>query len=798
MKFHKLFFFVLICLLVCAATLFLHAHNPANREAQRTLYGQGKPSQAFINYLHTDEALNTHPDLYRYFLNKNLLFAGLWGFIILVLLVSLSYKNNSFCLGRLDVRSASKNPLSLLIILSSALCIGAIATSYNGTIFFKAFLSYILVSFVMVLSLWKRGNTAFQRFQQLLTLLLRPRIACIITFAMGAYFFIGVFPLKDFNAIIFLDDFPSIYSHLVRGLEIMQRGALFGWEARVLGGIPTGFIINGNFCLLFAPFALLGVTVGFHLMIFSFFVFFPLLVWRFLQEVSPGGKMNTLILYAGLFINISFLKNIILCGMIDFYIGLNLFIIAAIFVQRLKRNKRWSLLGLLTALFFLTYNHIGLLLFAIGLLILEALVPARKVLWKKLILLALLLFSATLNYTYYLLRYAPYLKTNIFRYASKGAMVLQPQEKLRTALELVVRNMHIVPSYTYVGIGLITLPMLLYLLFKTPRAIKRFLIYGAGAFLLLCFASPTGIGLILSRLDYLLPFFLAVFFYCFLKEGLGQKQLAAIIFCSLIFLNLAPTEVKPIPHVRKFADYNQPLYEKIQSATGNMVLVENRWYTVPSPAEAPLYHAHFIPLLARQSNKKLFSSTGDGYTFSKFRGNCLHNGIFQGKPLYDIDPSEFNRTLKKWGIKYIVVWSNISKDYFVRYPQFYKKEWSDPEWALFSFVQAQPESIVIPENPQAQAALIHEDYLTKTVHLENVRSGDLIILKSNFFPEWQGYYHKKRIDLIEQDGQLAFHAPFAGEGKIILRYPKHTFFSFLIILSFLVCGIVEYRSMRRR
>ena len=84
------------------------------------------------------------------------------------------------------------------------------------------------------------------------------------------------------------------------------------------------------------------------------------------------------------------------------------------------------------------------------------------------------------------------------------------------------------------------------------------------------------------------------------------------------------------------------------------------------------------------------------------------------------------------------------------------------------------------------------------VRLSEVRAGETVVIRTNYYPAWTASAGGESIPLFDQHGQLAFFAPRDGTYAVALAYPHRRW---LLALSLIVLAgaiALTVRSVKRR
>ncbi len=198
---------------------------------------------------------------------------------------------------------------------------------------------YCIILAILFL-LFKRDSLFLYRLKKATNIFVNIIPAVCFSLIFNIYEFFEYFPLRYFNYIVFYDDYPQRYAFLIRALQILKQGGIFGWDSKLLGGYPTVFEINDNYSFIFLPFSIFGYRLGFHIMLLFFYLLFPFLVYFYIYELFRNKKIASTSLYISSGFNLSFFKGALRWGMVDLYIGVIFFILALVFTLRFKKKKK--------------------------------------------------------------------------------------------------------------------------------------------------------------------------------------------------------------------------------------------------------------------------------------------------------------------------------------------------------------------------------------------------------------------------------------------------------------------------
>jgi hypothetical protein len=144
--------------------------------------------------------------------------------------------------------------------------------------------------------------------------------------------------------------------------------------------------------------------------------------------------------------------------------------------------------------------------------------------------------------------------------------------------------------------------------------------------------------------------------------------------------------------------------------------------------------------------------------------------------------------LTKWGVVYLVVWSDCSKKYFSSFNELFDVYWQDNAWSIFRYTRADGRSVTMNTG---EGWIAEESYFSKKIELRNVVKGETIVVRSNYFPTWKAFVDGVVIPTSNIGGQLGLTAPRDGSYSITLQFPKYRLFSILAVIILLMAGIAS-------
>ena len=111
--------------------------------------------------------------------------------------------------------------------------------------------------------------------------------------------------------------------------------------------------------------------------------------------------------------------------------------------------------------------------------------------------------------------------------------------------------------------------------------------------------------------------------------------------------------------------------------------------------------------------------------------------------------------------------------YLARSGRFVER-WRGDRWSHFELPDADVRSVV---TTRGSGRLQNLDLLGGEVQLENVATGEPVIVRANYYPAWRASVDGRSVDLYSSDGQLAFRAPESGSYIVRFEYPRYRLLS---------------------
>ena len=659
------------------------------------------------------------------------------------------------------------------------------------------FLLPLLAALVLVLA--RPSAWAFPRWSGWMDAVLQPRVSLPLVLALLLVSFLVKFPPAQFDELVFFDDYPTIYTVTLKGWEMLKQGGIFGWDPAMMGGYYTVSDVSHNEIFFLLPFLPFGPRVGFHLMILFFYLAFPLLLYGYARLLFDE-RAGLLALWGGAFVAFGFFDNLLYWGMVNSFIGLCFLLLDLILVQLMRRGKPWASFALILALSLTLYAATGFFVYALLLIGLDFLWRFDRRMIPRLAFVMAAAFLITLTFTFSFLAYSGYFVQSDEIYDPVHYTIPEIVAQSVQALDRVTdpRFWLLGRPVRYQGLFIVSLPIIAAAVWERLRARRR--LYGdpllgvalmAAVVMLLTLVVSPSVDMFVSRIRFLLPVPLVLIYGAWLHQERSLHPAAVLVVLAILLPTLPSRLLLPIEHTPSLRAYNAGLVEAVEGLDSDLILLESMGgYDLATEGEgsteAQESHAHLEPYFPFETSKRFMANNQEGYHHSVYRRNFITSGAFRGKLLPDWPREEIRAFLEQWGIRHLVLWTEISKGYFDGDPAFVRI-WEDGFWAIYAYDQAAPGDVWAES---ARGTLEPRGYFAQEVRLTQARAGELVRLRMNYFPAWRASQGGQAVELREQEGQMAFVAPADGDYVVELAYPRYAGLSVLalgaIVVSFLL------------
>jgi len=274
---------------------------------------------------------------------------------------------------------------------------------------------------------------------------------------------------------------------------------------------------------------------------------------------------------------------------------------------------------------------------------------------------------------------------------------------------------------------------------------------------------------------------------------MGGTRSAALAIAATIAL-FVQTSLAPVRHVPDLRTFDPPLIDRIAAADGGMVLVEispHRDMDSSPDRKTPTtpFDVHFEGLLPRLAGQRFYSQMIDGWVWNVFRGQVVGAGTFAGTLIDLTPPDAFAHEMRRWGVRHLFVWTDRSRDY-LRRSGFFAERWRGGRWSHLEIVDPDTRSVAVGSG---SGALRNLDALGAEVSLVDVRAGDPVVVRANYYPAWRAFVDTAEVPLSSLGGQLSFRAPRDGTYVVRLEYPRYAWLSAMALTALLAGAVVLRR-----
>ena len=593
-------------------------------------------------------------------------------------------------------------------------------------------------------------------------------------------------PLSVWTEIPFKDDWTELFQMTVNGVALLRRGVVVGWNWWFLGGYPTSTDIAQNFGLLaFLPMTILGNALGYHLLHAVLFVAVPVFVWWDLGAEEPETRI--LATAFACFFGTGYLYTITSSGDTNSMVGVFCAGLALAGSHAARRGRRWGGPLMLAALTVALGSHAAFAVYAGLYLLLESIYFRDRAAFVRLALASGFAAIAALPVHWESLRYPEFVSFNNTVY--QHGEPIRWGQFARNAfynVEILALPQRWFNDYRSLA-NVWLLPMLLVAV--TGRA-TRIGFYAACAVLtqaLLRLNTPVA-GAMFDRIQHMLPLLVAPAMAGLVLRHAGRRSVA-IALAAVLSLYVA-TSFEPVRHVPDLRAFDPPLIDRIAASDGSLVLVEvspHRDMDSDPVRRTPRtpFDVHFEGLLPGLAGQRFYSQMIDGWVWNIFRGQVVGAGTFAGQLIDLTPPDEFAAEMRRWGVRHLFVWTDTSRNYLARGGHFVE-QWRGGRWSDFEMTDPDVRSVVTARGSGELRSL---DLLGADVALADVKAGDPVVVRANYYPAWRAFVDRQEVSLGNSNGQLAFTAPRDGSYVVRLEYPRYRWLSALALLS-VFAGVV--------
>jgi hypothetical protein len=288
----------------------------------------------------------------------------------------------------------------------------------------------------------------------------------------------------------------------------------------------------------------------------------------------------------------------------------------------------------------------------------------------------------------------------------------------------------------------------------------------------------------------IMAFFLGSWLYRAHKRKAYFVHFLVAVALFFLFVSLFMT-MGPVDHIHEIPDFNPRLVERMKDLDGHTVLFENcaggspLWDRSRGFDRAPRPHVHVESYAQGYTEKRFLAHPGfDPHPYHIIRDVYIVNGTYLGRSLEEYPPDKFKALLLKWGVKYLVVWSDTTTFYLLDQPESFKNIYDDDKFVIFQFLKADPRGVV---TPSGQGEITAEDHFHIWLDLKGLKAGERVILRYHYFPLWRAFWIKEgseeEIELKDYQGQISFISPGSGDYTVRLVFRKEWWWAVLSLVG---------------
>ncbi len=597
--------------------------------------------------------------------------------------------------------------------------------------------------------------------------------------------FVWSFPPSTWALMPFADDWVPRYQSTVDGIALLRRGAVVGWQWAFLGGYQTSADLSQSLTMLgVVPMTLLGAPLGFHVLHLFLVAAIPLLVYVDIAADEPADVARLTAFFA-LICAVGMFGTIMPSGDTNAIAGVFCAMLALVGSRMARLGRRWGGAVLVLGLTLALYSHVAFFLYAAVYLMLEAVFYRDRRLAIRTAIACAAAGVAALPQHVEFLRYRDYFNSNNLIYAQGPIDWLHVARTVYYNVEILF---HPHRWYNdYLSLTCVFLVVFIWVALQPGRSRPRFYAWMVVATMAILRLQAAEAGYLLTREMHVLAAIAPAPLAWFIVGRSGDRRLAwALVAIVGLYVQ---AKFEPIRHVSDVRQFDAALIDRLKTLEGHLVLLESSPHrdldADPSTrTERTPFDVHVEAMLPEATGRLYYGQPWDGWHWTPFRGQAVAGGAFRGYAIARTPIAEFEREMRRWGVRHLVVWSTATRRYLDSAPSAFERRWSEGLWVQYEMRDADPRPVVAANGT---GSLGEHDALGAVVRLSGVRRGDRVILRQNYFPAWTARMNATPIALFPVDGQLAFDAPADGDYAVTLTYPRRVWLE-LIAIAALVIG----------
>ena len=603
--------------------------------------------------------------------------------------------------------------------------------------------------------------------------------------------FLTWFPVHTWTLMPFLDNWVPRLQSTREFIQWLNAGWVAGWQWDFLGGYHTSSDVTQSLGLLgYLPMTLLGDTLGFHLLHVLLFAAIPFLVSRDLALGGLDRSTRLVAVAAASLLAANYSYFLVRSGDTNSLSGAVLVLAALVAAHAARIGRPWGGPALVTALVAVSYAHTGSFIYAMIYLLLDAAL-ARD--WRAFVRAAFcggIAIVAALPMTWESWRYPELFNfNNVYLHPPESIDWPALARKIFYNIELLWLPHRWFNDYG--GLALVLLPVTV-VLAVVDRSRVRFHAAAAVLTVALMRLHDPHFGYAFIRPIHMFVVFLAPVVAVAVTRY-ARSRPAAWALAATVALYVQIWWV-PVPHVQSIRDFNAALVDRVATAPGALVLVENNPHrntnsapggeTVPSQ-----FGSHFESRLAAETGRRLYAGYWDGWQWNPWRGEMLGGGTWMGQAIGVVPADTFHQEMDRWGVVDLFVWSGPSVAYLTSDSR-YEQVWTDGTWTQFRRDGADAREVTMT---RGEGALFDRFVGGARVQLAGARAGDTVVVRTHFHPSWTARSGTQPVPVRDVGGQLAFDAPCDGGCDVELEYPRRQPLLFLALVVWIAGMLVVAR-----
>ncbi len=595
-------------------------------------------------------------------------------------------------------------------------------------------------------------------------------VAAAGALVLGAAFFTW-FPIPVWTQVPWLDDWIPRLRSTREFIDLLADGRAAGWQWNFLGGYHISSDVTQSLGVLGAlPMWLLGDLAGFHALHLLLFSAIPWLLWRDLSLDTTDGDTRTVALVAsgiGAVLAAGYSYSLIRSGDTNSLAGAVLVLSTLVGAHAARQGRRWGGPWLTASLALVAWSHAGSFVYALIYLGIDACVARDVRSAARAVVAAIVAQCAALPMTWESWRYPDLFLFNNVLYTPP------PTIDWPALLRKVAYNVELLwlPgrwSNDYGALALVCLPVTAALVI-VDRSRARMYAAACVATVALMRLNDPHFGYAFIRPIHMFPLLLAPVIARVSVRHLGRLGGAALLATVAVFIQIW---WQPVPHITSMREVFPGLVDRVTSAEGALVLVENNPHrnTNAEPGGetvTSLTGNHYEALLAHETGRRLYAGYWDGWQWTPWRGRMLSGGTWMGRDIQHVPHDAFVAELKRWGVVDLFVWSERSRRFLDLDPRF-ARMWSEEPWVQYRLTAPDPREVVVDSG---EGRLEQRTAGGATLVLRGVPVGTRVTVRTSSHPSWQASHGTDRIAVLDHDGQLGLISP-CQDCRITLEYPR--------------------------